>query len=84
MKKEKVKKEYLGISDLSDYTGISERTLRDLLKDSVNPIPYFRVGPAGRIIRIKKSEFDQWMKFQRATQGNEIDEIVENLLKGRK
>ena len=80
MEKHKVKKEYFSIADLSDYTGISERTLRDLLKDPVNPIPYFRIGPAGRIIRVKRSDFDEWMKFQRATQGNAIDELIAEVL----
>jgi len=80
MKKNKVQKEYFSISDLSDYTGISERTLRDFIKDPLNPIPFFRVGPAGRIILIKRSEFDQWMKSQRATQDNRIDELIAEVL----
>jgi len=82
MGKNKIKKEYLSVAELSDYCGISPRTLRDLLKDPVNPIPLYRIGAAGRIIRIKKSEFDHWMESQRAGQCDGIDEIVENLLKG--
>ena len=44
-----VQKEYFKVSELAEYAGISERTLWDLLKDPVNPIPHFRVGAAGRI-----------------------------------
>jgi excisionase family DNA binding protein len=81
-RKDRVAKEYFSVAELSGYCGISERTLRTLLNDPVNPIPHFRIGAAGRIIRIKRAEFDAWMDSQRAVPGNEIDEIVENLLEG--
>ncbi len=80
-KKHRVETGYFSVAELSRYCGISERTLRTLLNDPVNPIQHFRIGAAGRIIRIKKSEFDQWMKSQRATQGNEIDELIAEVLK---
>jgi len=79
--KSRVTKEYLKIAEAAEYSSISQRTLRDNLKDPVNPIPHFRVGTAGRIIRIKKSEFDEWMNSQRATQGDEINELMEGILK---
>ena len=72
----------LKVAELSDYSGISQRTLRTLLNNSVNPIPFYRVGAAGRIVRIKKSEFDLWMNSQRAEQREGIDEIIDGLLKG--
>ena len=80
-KKKSVTKEYLKIAEVSEYSSISQRTLHTLLKDHVNPIPHYRVGVAGRIIRIKKSDFDAWMDTQRATQGDEIDELIEGILK---
>jgi len=76
-----VTKEYLKVAELSYYSGISQRTLHTHLKDPVNPIPHFRVGTAGRIIRIKKSEFDEWMDSQRATQDDGIDELIAEVLK---
>ena len=75
-----ITREYFNIAELSEYSGISERTLWDLLKDPVNPIPHFRVGAAGRIIRISKIEFDEWMETQRACQKNDIDQIVDEML----
>jgi len=75
-----IKKEYFSIIELSEYSGISQRTLWDLLKDPVNPIPHFRVGSAGRIVRVKKSEFDQWMQTQKSSDINLIDRIVEEIL----
>jgi excisionase family DNA binding protein len=74
-----VEREYLKISELAQYAGISDRTLWDLLKDPVNPIPHYRVGAAGRIVRIKKSEFDEWMRNQRVREGSLIDEVLEGI-----
>jgi excisionase family DNA binding protein len=75
-----VQREYLSIRDLSEYTGVSQRTLWDLLKNPVNPIPHFRIGSAGRIVRVKKSEFDQWMRTQRSSNIGWIDQIVDEIL----
>jgi excisionase family DNA binding protein len=74
-----VQREYFSIPELSEYSGISQRTLWDLLKDTVNPIPHFRVGSAGRIVRVKKSEFDRWMQTQRARNIEWIDQIVDEI-----
>ena len=75
-----VQREYFSIPELSEYSGVSQRTLWDLLKNPVNPIPHFRVGLAGRIVRVKKSEFDQWMQTQKSGDINLIDRIVEEIL----
>jgi len=76
----KVEREYLKVSELAQYTGISDRTLWDLLKDPVNPIPHYRIGTAGRIVRIKKSDFDQWMRDQQARESHFIDDVLEGIL----
>ena len=75
-----VHREYFSIPELSEYTGVSQRTLWDLLKDPVNPIPHFRLGSAGRIVRVKRSEFDQWMQTQRFCNVDRIDQIVDEIL----
>jgi len=75
-----IKKEYLSISELSEYSGISRRTLWDLLKDPANPIPHFRVGSAGRIVRVKRSEFDKWMQTQRPMDAAWMDQVVDEIL----
>ena len=76
-----IEKEYFSIAELSQYTGISQRTLWDLLKDPVNPIPHFRVGAAGRIVRVKKSEFNRWMLTQKSGDPQYIDQIIEDIMK---
>jgi excisionase family DNA binding protein len=75
-----VRREYFSIAELSEYSGVSQRTLWDLLKDPVNPVPHFRIGPAGRIVRVKKSEFDQWMLTQKSCSVDRIDRIVDEIL----
>ena len=74
-----VQREYFSIPELSEYSGVSQRTLWDLLKNPVNPIPHFRVGSAGRIVRVKRSEFDQWMQTQRSSNIDWIDQIVDEI-----
>ncbi len=77
----KVEKSYLSVAETAIYTGISERFLRDCLKDPLNPIPHFRIGNAGRIIRIRKSDIDSWIeRFQLMSQVN-INTIVNELIK---
>ena len=76
-----VQKEYFKVSELAEYAGISERTLWDLLKDPVNPIPHFRVGTAGRIVRVKKTDFDQWMRDQMVHENHLVDDVLGEILK---
>lgn len=51
-----VEAEYFSINQLIVYSGISERTIRYLLKEG---LPHYRIGR--RIVRIKRSEFDEWI-----------------------
>jgi excisionase family DNA binding protein len=75
-----VQREYFKVSELAEYSGISDRTLWELLKDPINPIPHYRVGAAGRMVRIKKSDFDRWMRSQ-IVQGNSlVDDVLDEVL----
>jgi len=74
-----VKREYFKVSELAEYSGISDRTLWDLLKDPVNPIPHYRIGAAGRIVRVRRSDFDDWMDTQRPRNIKDIDKIVDEI-----
>jgi excisionase family DNA binding protein len=74
-----VAREYFKVSELAKYSGISDRTLWDLLKDPVNPIPHYRIGAAKRIVRIKKSEFDQWMQKQMIRESSLVEDVLEEL-----
>ncbi|MDM8535993.1 helix-turn-helix domain-containing protein [Desulfobacterales bacterium HSG17] len=73
--------EYLSISDLEIYSGISRRTLWDLVYNPINPIPHFRIGAAGRLVRVKRQDFDQWIKGYKADNIKvDIDDIVNEIL----
>jgi len=70
-------REYLSIKELSHYCGVCERTLRDLINDTTNPIPSYRFGRGA--IRVKKEEFDDWAKTCRRD-NNRVNQIVEEIL----
>ncbi len=75
-----VTREYLSIKELAVYSGISERSLRYYLKDPVNPIPHHRFGRGGKLIKVKRSDFDKWADSQRGDCGNLVDNIVNEVL----
>jgi len=49
-------KKILGINELSDYLGISDRTIRCLIKD--NEIPYFRLR---NLYKFDREAIDLWI-----------------------
>ncbi|MBF0234711.1 MAG: helix-turn-helix domain-containing protein [Desulfamplus sp.] len=71
---------YFSVQEAADYLRISERLLRDLLIDPLKPLPHFRIGSAGRLIRIRKVEIDEWLENFRSTSEIDIDEIVSELM----
>ena len=76
-----VQREYFKVSELAEYSGISDRTLWDLLKDPINPIPHYRVGAAGRMVRIKKSDFDRWMRTQIVQENGFVNDVLEDFFR---
>ena len=71
-----IEDKYLDLKQLSQYSTLSDSTLRDYLSDLDNPIPYFRVK---RKILVRKTEFDAWMEKFRVDD-NELDRIVDEVL----
>ncbi len=71
---------YMDLKALSRYSGLSVRTLRQYLKDTVHPLPSFR--PGGKIL-IRRSDFDQWMTRFRQD-GSDLDRLVSEITKGPK
>ena len=74
-------REYFAVSEAANYMGISERLIRDLLKSPINPIPHFRIGSSGRIIKIKRADIDSWLENFKATNDVNINKIVDELTK---
>lgn len=62
--------EYLSLTDLTVYVSVSKNTLKKWLTCGM---PVYRVG---RCIRVKRSEFDQWMQqFRHGTESKDLDSI---------
>jgi excisionase family DNA binding protein len=74
--KSNILREYLSVKELSEYTGICVRTLRDMLNASANPIPAYRFGGS---IKIKRSEFDEWAKSCRID-NDRVNQMVDEVL----
>ena len=69
--------EFLTVATAAIYLSMSKRTVYALLKDHVDPLPHFR---RGRLIRLKRSELDDWMGRHRALDHLEIDKLVDALI----
>ena len=57
-----VQKEFFTVYETAYYTGLSVKYIREAIKDNINPLPHFRVGPTRRVIAIRKNELDLWLE----------------------
>lgn len=70
---------YVSLPALATYSGLSVRTLRNLLVDPMDPLQHFKLP--GKIL-VKKSEFDTWIERRRVKTddrpnlGAVVDDIV--------
>jgi hypothetical protein len=70
---------YLSLTKgLPEYSGLSERTLRGLLKHPAHPLPCYRIG--GKIL-VRRSEYDSWTQQFRAVSPSCVDAIVADVLR---
>jgi len=69
----KTLKGYLNKEEASQYTGLSVRTLENYL----HQIPHYRIG---RRVLFKPSDLDSWLEKFRREPGNNVNEIVEDIL----
>lgn len=68
--------EYLSLSGLAVYASASRNTLKKWLRDF--NMPHYRIG---RCIRVRKSEFDVWVKQFRNGTSNDLDAIWDQVMK---
>ncbi len=75
-----VEREYFNVRELSAYSGLGVRTIWSFLKSTANPLPHIRIGK--KIIRIKKTDFDAWVRafYARETASNAADGIVRKVM----
>ena len=60
-----MEKEFLTITDLSQYLNLKESTIYAKVEGGI--LPHYRIG---RLIRFKKAEIDHWMEGQRRAPGD--------------
>ena len=69
-------REWMDLKALRQYACVSERTLRDWIHRTTNPLPAAQVGTK---ILVRRSTFDQWLENHRVKLvdvGCIVDEIV--------
>ena len=72
--------EWLDLKALQGYACVSERTLREWVHRSINPLPAARVGTK---ILVRRSTFDQWLENHRLKSvdvGCIVDELVAGVM----
>jgi len=72
--------EWLDLKALQRYACVSERTLREWVHRSINPLPAARVGAK---ILVRRSAFDQWLENHRLKSldvGCIVDELVAGVM----
>ena len=70
---------YMSLDELSAYSGLSVRKLRDHLRDPEHPLPCYR--PGAKKVVVKRSEFDRWMEAFRWEGNPDLDEIVSGIMR---
>jgi excisionase family DNA binding protein len=69
--------EYFSLSGLAVYASVSRNTLKKWLRDS--NMPHYRIG---RCIRVRKSEFDVWVRqFRNGTSKPDLDTLWNQVMK---
>ena len=68
--------QYLDLKKLSRYSCLAVPTLRDYLKVG---LPHYKLK--GKVL-VKRSEFDRWMQSFKIDQNQEIDQIVQDAMRG--
>jgi excisionase family DNA binding protein len=73
-------REWLDLRALTQYASVSERTMREWIHRSANPLPAVRVGAK---ILVRRSEFDRWLEKHRLEPidiGSVVSEVVSDLI----
>ena len=75
---ERPQPEWLDLKALREYACVSERTLREWIHRSVDPLPAVRVGNK---ILVRRSLFDHWLEAH-AVRPLDVGYIVDELVAG--
>jgi excisionase family DNA binding protein len=78
MQSDQPQPEWLDLKALTRYACVSERTLREWIHRTRNPLPATRVGTK---ILVRRNAFDQWLENHRV-QSVDVGYIVTEVLAG--
>ncbi len=67
--------EYLSLTELSKYCSVGKKTLNKWINRGM---PVYRIG---RLVRVKKSEFDNWMKQFRSGTSKDLNSVWDQVMK---
>jgi len=73
-----IQKGYFTLPELSAFSGLGVRFLRDALKHPERPLPHYRLN--SKTILVCRHEFAEWLENFRATKSGELDQIVSQVM----
>lgn len=53
----------MSVADAAEYVGVSERTIRDLVRDG--QLTHYRIGRGRGFVRFRRSEIDEYLARRR-------------------
>ena len=69
--------EWLDLRALTRYAAVSERTIREWIHRSNNPLPAAQVGNK---LLVKRSSFDEWLAAHTLEPSQSVDVIVNDVM----
>jgi len=73
-----LEREWLDLRALTAYAGVSDRTIREWIHRSENPLPAAQVGNK---LSVKKSVFDEWLTARTVEPSHGVDVIVNDMMR---
>lgn len=73
-------REWMDLKSIQEYACVSERTLREWIHRSENPLPAVQVGSK---ILVRRSVFDRWLEghqVKRVDVGCIVDEMIASVM----
>lgn len=71
-------KDYFTLPQLSAFSGLGIRFLRDALKDPEHPLPHFRLN--NKTILVSRLEFAEWLEKFRTGSHDSLHQIVDQVM----
>lgn len=69
--------EWMDLRTLADYACVSQKTLREWIRDVGDPLPAFQ---RGNKLYVNRQEYDRWLRQHPVASGAEINRIVDEIV----